>query len=673
MFAKARDAWRANLDHLWPADEISTHEVACDKRKIPTSGGTDSTDFNPLLTPHLEGIHDAFDDPIKRIIAVKGPARGGKTIAAENFLLKVGLYGPSRNVLWYMHSEPDVRRYVDERVDFFLREHEGLWEKRNRAKAPKWNLRRVGGGLWEWLPANPSTTRARSAELIIADEVDAMRKEIRDAWVTLAKNRQREYGNIAKMFIASHPDAGPLFGIDSILVDSDRRVRMGRCPDCGFRVGFAAEVETGRRMVWNMAQLLKRGDNMPRDELLDFIAENIRLVCPHCRSEIGNDERLQMRFDAEWMGLGQSIAPDEEIVGDLAPKEIAGFIIHAMDAPFDSIAEIAKQFAGAHRDFKESGSKSNLKEVTVKTIGETFRDDAVESKVRNAKEVRARLVDTGYKMGTVPRGVDFLTAFVDLQGNRFEPGVIGWSRAGESWLIDRYAAKQLPGFEDIRPGENLAHWDILEQILAQTYPLNDGTGRHMMIARMGIDTGGVPGVTENARIWAANLHGRRVNPIPTWRISLQMGDAHTKGAFVGPVREIKTDKAGRPLPVSVYERTINVTEVKKLIANRMEIEVPGPLRMHMPEDTTDRMVREMTSETYINQAWIQQGPNELWDIWVGCEVVRRLLAPENNTIDWNNPPFWARPFEPSQTAGQTGNAPPSDFFSRLKQFNNRRR
>ena len=116
ILVDVRDLWARQLDALRPSDDISTQEVAVTKRKIRGDGGVE-VDYRNDLTPHLEAVHDAFDDPTKRIIAIKGPARSGKTIAAENFLLKVGMYGPSRMVLWYMHSEPDVKRYVRERVE----------------------------------------------------------------------------------------------------------------------------------------------------------------------------------------------------------------------------------------------------------------------------------------------------------------------------------------------------------------------------------------------------------------------------------------------------------------------------------------------------------------------------------------------------------------------------
>jgi len=664
----AADLWAQQLNSLRAPEDISTHEVAVEHRYIQTDGGG-RVRYSHDLTPHLKEVHDACDDPSKRVVAVKGPARSGKTIAWENFLLKVGMFGPSRNVLWYMHSEPDVKRYVKERVDWFLREHEGFDGKR-AAKVESWNLREIEGRVWEWLAANPSTTRARSASVAVADEIDAMRPVIRDAIVTLLKNRQKEYGNTAKILVSSHPDAGPLFGIDSIIADSDHRYRLGPCPHCAKLIGAAREVPAQRRGVWNIAQLMKLGEGMEREAMLDMVAHEVRIICPHCRKPITNQQRLDLRHDAMWFGRGQEVDRyDRKITGKLIAHEVAGFIFHAFDAPFDSLATLARPFVAALLKATENGDKTDLKEQTVKSLGETFVEDEAASKPRVFTEIKTRLIDSGYAMGTVPRGVDFLTMMVDVQGDRFEPGVIGWSRNAESWLIDRFAAKQTVGWVDIKPGLRLKDWDVLNDMLSQTYPLADGSGRRLGIAKMGVDTGGVPGVTDNARRWVANHVA--AGTFQPWQVSLQMGDAWKKNEFVGPYRQI-THVGGRELPVPIGERTINVFELKKILADRMQIEAPGPLRMHLPGDVTDSQIRELISETLINGQWIRKGKNELWDIWVGCEVVRRLLDPEDNRIDWSNPPPWARPFMPVQDKAEAAKQKAeAGFYERFRQFNRR--
>src|SRR3546814_14808648 len=79
-------------------------------------------------------------------------------------------------------------------------------------------------------------------------------------------------------------------------------------------------------------------------------------------------------------------------------------------------------------------------------------------------------------MKTVPPGVLFLTAFVDVQVDRFEVVVIGWNLQRESWLIDRFPIKQWPAFgrhgafDNISPGLNIDDWDVIEEaVIAAAY------------------------------------------------------------------------------------------------------------------------------------------------------------------------------------------------------------
>lgn len=666
-FTRAADVFRQRLDAAKPSEDIRTHDVAVRYRLIKTDGGGE-TRYSHALTPHLEEIHDAFDDPNIRVIAVKGPARGGKTISAENYLLKVGMYGPSRNVLWYMHSEPDVKRYVKERVNWFLRNHEEVRAKLASVKNPAWNFKEVEGALWEWLAANRSTTRARSGSLAVADEIDAMVPDIRDSIVELLQNRQREFGNLGKVFVASHPDAGPQFGIDEVLRQSDLRLRIWACLVCGFLVGPSQETPAGRRIVWNVPALLKGSEEMPRDELVEMIREKTRLICPHCGFAFTNEDRHEMRVAARWFGKGEKIDGNERIVGDRVKLDRAGFVIHAFDAPFDTIGDMAKQWAEAKIESDTTGRRAKLKEVHVKTLGETDTEDSAGARPRTAQAIRARNVDDSYMMGQIPSQVDFLTAMIDVQVDRFEVGVIGWSRGRESWLIDRFGLAMRQGLETVRPAERLADWDaLIPAVFNQTYALQDDPTMHMIIGKIAIDTGGMPGVTNNARIWTANSLAAR--KFQAWRVSLQEGSSSDKSELYGKPRPIKVDDAGRPLATPITERAPNVIEIKHIIANRMELATPGSGFMHLPINVEERHIRELASETFIAGLWVPRGRNETWDIWVGCEVCRDLLAPDSNTVDWVNRPIWAKPF-PLQSKADKRTAE-TDFYTRFRRLNDR--
>lgn len=666
------DLIRGEMDALRPVETISTNEVAAKYRVLPAYGGA-KIPFLIEKTPYVEGIHDALDDPRKRMIVVKGPARAVKTTAAENYLLKVGMFGPARNVLWYMHSEPDLRAYVEERVDFFMREHDRLADKihTGRGGRGKWNLRRVDGQKWEWLAANASTTRGRSAPFIVADEIDAMRPAIGDAIKTLIKNRQREYGALGKAYVASHPDRGPTAGIDQLLVDSDMRLRYWDCPHCAHKISPAVEAPKERRVVWNVPEMMKaNAEEMDRDQLLDWVEQHVHLICPHCEGHISNEERLVLDRAGQWIGKGQSIDEHENVSGEIVATEVAGFVIHAFMAPFVTLGGLAREYVDALLTYQETGSDELLRQVHVKSMGETHQDpDDPAAQTRDWKETKAAHLDTGYRLKTVPRGVDFLTMMVDVQGNRFEAGVWGWSRNRECWLIDRFAFKQRLGLRDIAPGDNLEDWEVLETGMAMTYPLNDGSGKHLMIAKMAVDTGGVPGVTNNARIWAANCLAE--GKFPAWRLMLSKGDRHLQGELYGKVNKVLYDDAERPLPVPVLERIVNVSAVKRMMAKRLQIELPGPNFIHLPSDVEDRHVRELVSETFVNGAWIARGRNETWDTLIMCEVARAVLAPENAKIDWEkDPPPFAVPFDPSQnTSDGDRKSPETDFFDRLAQVN----
>lgn len=670
-----REIARGELDALRPVELISTNEVAVKYRFLPAFGGGKFR-FQEDKTPYVHDIHDAGDDPTKRIILVQGNARGVKTTAAENMLLKIAKFGPARGVLWYMHSEPDLRRYVEERVDFFFREHDLEEKIAGRGGRSKWNLKMVDGMPWEWLPANASTTRARSAAFIVADEIDAMRPAIGNAIVTLIRNRQREYGSLAKAYIASHPDRGPVEGIARLLIDSDRRLRFWTCPDCAHLVSPCKEAPKDRRVTWNVQELMTQaGDVMDRDALLDYVEEHVHLTCPFCKGVISNDARLELdRETGQWIGKGQTIDANENVAGELVRHDTAGFIIHAFFTPFVTLGGLAREWVGAFLNFQDDQDDSLLKEVNVKSLGEVHEDpDNAAGRIRDWKETKAAHLDTGYRIGEVPRGVDFLTMMVDVQGNRFEAGVWGWSRDRECWLIDRFAIKQRLGLQDIQPGEQLSDWDVLETALAFTYPMQGDPDKHLMIAKMAVDTGGVPGVTNNARIWASNLlsSGR----VPSWRVMLSKGDRHLMGDLYGKPNRVKEDDGGRPLAVPVVERIVNVSAMKRVMARRLDIPQPGPGFVHLPRDIEDRYVRELVSEIEINGEWIRRGANETWDTLIMCEVARFLLAPENRTIDWaGNRPLWATPFSPSQKRRDGDNkSKEGDLFDRLTRLNRGRR
>ncbi len=122
----------------------------------------------------------------------------------------------------------------------------------------------------------------------------------------------------------------------------------------------------------------------------------------------------------------------------------------------------------------------------------------------------------------------------------------------------------------------------------------------------------------------------------------------------------------------MFERTINVHSIKKIIARRMKIP-EGPGAMHLPSNTPDRIWRELTAERLVNDEWVARGRNETFDGWVGAEAARATLRPDRPEIDWiNDRPIWALPLPRAGEAGQasaTVAATPEGYYDRLAKLN----
>lgn len=652
--------------------------------------GDEPIKFHHHVIPYLRGIEDACDEYGVTVVAVKGPARSAKTTAAENKVFKNWRYGPSLDVIWYMQTKDDVEEYCEERLEWMLKHHEELnrhvnWNDRRHRLTRK----RIRGSLARFLAATHSTLRGKMAPIIVGDEIDGYAPKVRKGFLTMARNRQRELGLGALLYVCSHPDAGPKEGVDAILKLSLQHLWHWNCVHCHKASSPAAEAEV--RMNWNVTQLLEGMEDIERSDLLDMVEQEAALVCPHCKGKIDNNQRLEMSRRGKWLQPGQTLDEKGEIVGARSTEKIMGFVIHAFMSPWLTIGELAREFVSAKLNAEDTQDETNLKEHVCKTMGETYMGAKPEEQMENWKTVQARLSDPGYRMGTVPHWCRYLTAFVDVQGDRFEVVVIGRGRAKQSALVDRFALKQTAGFRNIDPANRLGDWRVIEEaVLEQSWPLAVNPEREkaglpplfLSVAKTLVDAHGSPGVHINAVNWVANItnprrHGKQ--PVESWKIQLTKGDAHKNSAFVGAWRKLLKDDRGKELEHGVIERTINVHHGKLILARRMKISEPGPGRMHLPYDLPARYVRELTSESLVNGVWVASGRNETFDGWVSSEAADVLLMPERPGIDWADPdtwPIWATPLPRSKPGEPTSPnaevAPtPKSYYDRMLEASGR--
>jgi phage terminase large subunit GpA-like protein len=678
----ARQVIRDTLDVILPPETISTHDAVVKLRKMPTQDGQEA-DYDADKFPYSKGIEDTCDEPTVEAIPVQGPARSAKTTAAESHLFKRLIYGPSGEFLWYMQSEEDLEDYIEQSGEPMLLNHPQIANQIKQDRRMSRTRKRIGNTQLRYLPATARTMIGKKGLFVVADEIDAWGKRIRSTALTKLRNRMRDYGSAALLYIASHPDAGPTEGVSSIISESlrTRHLWWWQCIHCGKASSPAAEAKT--RMNWNVAKLLEQAEGMDLDQIQAMVQREVALICPHCQGRISDEDRLLMsRTTGAWLQQHQEMMDDGEIAGERIIGKVMGFVIHAFMSPLVNLPDLASEFVVASIKTANTGDDTGLKEVICKSLGEVYEGSKAEERIEEWDVVKNRLTakvpPAAYARGTVPPGVLFITAFADAQEYGWECRVIGWGRNLESWLIDAYAIKQWDKdiaakaqaslgvqpreFGNLKPATRLEDWLMLEYgLLDRMFPLADRPGWYLPVAKIISDNNGRPGLSNMGRVWLSNLKARGItvggNPFSSYRVQLTVGAAHTaqKGEKVelyGVQKNIAKDDLGKPLPIPVTLIAPDVTTIKRMIAVRMKVENPAEGgMMHLPYDLPETYVRELVSEKFINGSWVPKGRNETWDGWVAAEVARHWLQPERKEINWNskNPeedfPEWAAPVQ----------------------------
>lgn len=650
-YADAARLLAETLDGLLPPMRIPLAEHCTTHRWVKNVGTGTLELYDHATAPYLRGIMEALDDPTKRTVAVMGPAASGKTAGpAESWLLRT-IHSDPAEMLWYMQTDAARDAYVQARIEPLLNDHDKLIGDLRYGR-DSIALKRFRGGHVEFLPFTASTLVNKHVRYIVADEWDAYDEKPGDPLMALDARRQSA-GAESKLLAISHPDrARPLSappeqqrGIMRLYVASDRRTWWWPCPHCG--AWSSPNPGTPRRMIVDY----------PEDAPLDEIEASAGLLCPSCGTLIEDKHRHAMNGAGRWICQGETLDEDGNLSGAPIASQTAGFWIHGTMSSFvmGGIGALARKRAAAERALAAGqGDAAELRTVIVRNWGEPLAASTSPGTVEAATLVERAEPDL--RLGVVPEGVRFLTAWADSQGGRWELLVRGWGAGGESWVVD-YAV--IPG----DPGHSADDWDaLLARLQTTTYPLADGSGRHMRIRAAGFDSMGQPGVTEQA--YAAWLRARRagrarmfgeVEGRHCWNLTPTKG-ANSRFAprlsqvYPNSQRKDRKASAGGQVPLLVF----NPNGAKDALAAQLANAPPAPNCVHFPaallapKGPPHPFFEGLAAEKRdaLKGTWTPVSKavrNEPLDLMVGCEVVARLHG--LHRIRWDAPPNWASPWE----------------------------
>jgi phage terminase large subunit GpA-like protein len=663
------DAWAILVDdfarHFRPPDQISVADYALRHRRLSNAGGGYVGPWSHDEAPYLVEPMECLTSELYYTTAIVGPGQSGKTEIAHNWLLQSVAADPA-DFLWYMPAGPLLESHVKTRIDPMILDHDPLRAALgSRPSDDTLHFKRFGGMSVQFLPAIHGNMISKSAPRIVADEWDAYPASLGDPKALLDIRRQT-FGSASMLLAISHPDQAEGMepsrdwqrGIMAIFAESDRRIWWWPCPECG--AWSSPNPIASRQMTLHY----------PADAPLDVIERDGRLLCPVNGCLIEDWQRRSMNLQGRWLGLGQDINEDGQVVGELAPRQTAGFWITGVMSPFllRGIGGLATALVKAQREADISGEDRTEHEVCTKQLGLPF---VPRRKIGTLDALTlAERAEPGLKLGEVPEGVRFLTCMVDIQANRFEVLVRGWGENGESWIVDAWRV-------DATPATDAVCWDrLFSNLIALRIPLaGDGT-RSMSIKAIGYDSGGEPGVTMHAYALWRRLRQRnqvrrygRINGRDAWSIVPMKGQGHSGASHLSVVypdttRKDRRANAGGQVPLAQFA----ADEFKDHLAGQLATAEPSAWHVHFPHALRGNFgapAEERSGEPphlFFEQLvakrrnmrgkWEKphQGVrNEATDLMAGTHVIAHLHGLAR--MDWTRPPSWAATWEHNSLIG----------------------
>jgi len=677
---------------LTPPEKISTTECAARYRYIPDKEGTGASLWDPRLTPYINGIQDALDDPEVGLVIVPKPARVGGTVAGENHLFKRMKFGPLTDVLWYLPSDSEVNAYVRRHVAPLFSLHPELKARIGQGKSDDTlKFKKVGGRLLEWLQLNDRTITGRDAGFIAGDEIDAANSKLMSTFVDQVKTRGTTAGASFKGFLCSHMEGGWGTGIARAWTESSRGIWYMPCPHCGL---FSSPCPTAPKGM-HMALHYERLSGLSDDDMLDRVEATTGLLCPHCWKKAAETDKPAMLLKGVWVHEGQTIASDGTISGEPRSKRVMGFWIHGTMSPWVKLGDLARRYVAALVLYERTRTKKaqqRVKQVTTKGLGEVYEGAGSGGRALDPVLLAERAGEGELTPeGLAPGWCLFVTAAVDVGGSKFDVLWRGWDLEGRSHVIKRRTIRQrmvrIGGRlepRDIRPAERQDDWLVLEEeVLRPPIPIEGNEEFGLPVAGVAIDTGDGH-VTWKAREFARQMARKGYHwgrgPKPWHRVRLIKG-AKSAAAPELPVkpREVNVDEEGRKVSPSVLEYDLGVHKLKELAVERLAEAEGGPGQVTFAEGLPQSCFAELAGEVLIDGAWERRGPNETLDLMAYDEAVRQMLRPERADIHWEpveRRPVWARPVrigaeeEIEAGAGQPA-APRQSAIDRLAALNRR--
>lgn len=556
---------------LAPPPQLLVSDWADTYRKLSPEASAEPGQWHTSRAEFQREIMNSVNDPTIQDIVIKSSAQVGKT----EIILNVCGYFMDYNPAPIMVLQPTIEMgetFSKDRLAPAIRDSDVL---RVKVKEPRTKdsdntilHKKFPGGHITIAGANsPSSLASRPIQILLCDEIDRYPDSAGSEGdpVKLAEKRTTTFWNRKRIKVSTPTVAGHS-KIEKEFKLGTQEEWCVQCPCCGKYQPY---------------------------EFKRIIFDTVEMHCLYCNE--GFSERDWKAQLHKW------------IAGNPDVKRRRSFHLNELCSPWKTWEEIIEDFVTANEDLKKTGSTEALKVFINTSLGETWEekgDGADENDLLKRREPYT---------AEIPDGVLVITAGVDVQDDRLECEIVGWTRGNESWGIYKKVINSDP--------QKQGAWNELEELFDTEMFFQNGTG--LMIAAMCIDTGGHHTNMTYKFIKAMAKKNKRIYGVK--------GYSNTPGIpliYKKTKVEIKNDKG----------RVIDYTEIwilgvdagKEDITGWLKLTEPGPGYCHFPVNKergyNQTYMQGITSEEKVQKLV----KNKLKIVWVKKTGIR------NEPLDLRN-------------------------------------
>lgn len=659
-YATARDVTRRTAEVVRPSRRMRPSEAAAMFLRNETGA------WAQAMAPYIVEPLDCLGSRRYRGIVLVGPARTGKTfgliLGGITYIVTVAP-GDALIVQMSQDTARDFSRMDLERAIRHSPELAAAMSPRARDDNTFDKFFRNGMTLKLGWPAI-SQLSAKTLKYVFLTDYD--RPENRDdvggegpMW-DLAFKRTETYMSRGKCLAESSPgedqvdpkwsprsahEAPPARGILSLYNRGTRARWYWPCLHCQEYMQAAPGVE-----VFGLPALDELLEAIRGRDLMTLADDFARIVCKNCGGILRMENRTAMQQRGHWLHEGQTIDARGRISGEPARTNIASYWLGGVAAAYQRWDAMILGYLQAVAEFGRTGDENGMRAkvntdfaapyLPVRAIG-----------TRKAGDLKVRM-EADLVRGIVPPGVQFLTAAVDVQKQRFVVTIFGWGPGLEAWILDRFTLNQSKLRREgarpapLDPAVYAEDWRVLiSDVVMRRLPLAENAELSMPIRLTLVDSGGEDGVTQRAyEFWRAARElglGQQVMLVKgasrkdaprcemTWPDASQRKDRH----------------AGAMGDVPVWR--LNTTTFKDAVAGDLARNERGPGFVHLPGWAEDTLFDEYVAEERRPGGWEKVAArNEAFDLHVYNRAACTILGAEQ--IDWDNAPDWAQRSTPQK-------------------------